>query len=134
MGYINSDMKVLIADNSLTMRRIVRRFFANNGFYNIEEAKNGKEALEIIDSSDIDLIISDLHMPVIGGMNLLKKVKTNSKTEKIPFIVLTVEANQKTMNKAISLMVDSYIVKPISEDMFIAEVERVLKSTQVKYL
>ncbi len=134
MNYINSNMRVLIIDDSLTMRRIVRRFFANNGFYNIVEAKHGQEALDILNSSAVDLIISDLHMPVLDGMGLLEQVKNNSKIDKIPFIMLTVEANQKTMNKAITLMVDSYIVKPVSEEPFMSEVERVLKAASVKYL
>ena len=56
-----------------------------------------------------------------------KIVKKDSRTQGIPFIMLTVEAIQKTMNKAIALGVDSYIVKPVTEDIFIKEMLRVIK-------
>jgi len=130
-------MRILVVDDSITMRRIVRRFFANNGFYNILEGRDGEDGLMELEKNEnkIDLIISDLNMPIMNGMELLEKVKNNPGTDKIPFIMLTVESNQKTMNKAITLMVDSYIVKPVSEEMFMAEVERVLKAAaNIKYL
>ncbi len=126
MKEINKNMKILVVDDSVTMRRIVKKFLNNNGFDNLLEAAHGKKALEILQDDSIDLIISDLNMPVMDGWEMLEIVKQNDRTKDIPFIMLTVEAIQKTMNKALALKVDSYIVKPIGESLFISEMLRVI--------
>ncbi len=126
MEKVNLALKILIVDDSLSMRRIIRKFLANNGFTNVLEAGNGFEALEIIHSAQVDLIVSDLHMPIMDGMVFLERIKANTKTRDIRFIMLTVEATQKTMNKALSMAVDSYIVKPVTETVFMEELMRVI--------
>ncbi|MCP3876636.1 MAG: response regulator [Desulfobacteraceae bacterium] len=126
MDNINKDMKILIVDDSMSMRRIVIKFLKNNGFQNCIEAKDGVEALDIVQNDPIDFIVSDLNMPNMNGLEFLKIVKHDSHTKHIPFIMLTVEAIQKTMIKAVTLKVDSYIVKPITEKIFIDEMIRVL--------
>ncbi|MBU1340404.1 MAG: response regulator [Proteobacteria bacterium] len=121
-------MLILIVDDSLSMRRIVKKFIENSGFHNVMEAGDGIEALDIVQKQKtIDLIISDLNMPNMNGLEFLKIVKEDSRTKDIPFIMLTVEAIQRTMNKAIALGVDSYIVKPIAEKVFINEMLRVIR-------
>lgn len=128
MKEINLNIQILIVDDSLSMRRILRNFLKNNGFHNLMEARNGVKALDIIEKEPIDLIISDLNMPNMNGLQLLQTVKADKTTKSIPFIMLTVEAIQKTMNKAISLKVDSYIVKPVTEKIFINEMLHVIKA------
>ena len=127
MDELNRDMNILIVDDSSSMRRIVTKFLANNGFSNLIEAVDGLTALEAVRNNTIDLIISDLNMPKMNGLEFLELIKAEESTRKIPFIMLTVEAIQKTMNKAIAMGVDSYIVKPIAEHVFIEELMRVLK-------
>jgi len=132
MEKVNLALKILLVDDSPTMRRIIGKFLTNNGFVHVLEAGNGFEALEIMDSTGVDLIVSDLHMPLMDGMRFLEKIKANSRTHDIPFIMLTVEANQKTMNKALSMKIDSYIVKPITERLFIEELVRVIHHSREK--
>jgi two-component system chemotaxis response regulator CheY len=129
MNEINHTMGILIVDDSISMRRVIKKFLINNEFSNFFEAGNGQEAFEILQAESIDLIISDLNMPVMDGLTFLEKVKTAPSFKEIPFIMLTVEAIQKTMNKAIALNVDSYIVKPITEKVFIQEMLRVTQET-----
>lgn len=128
MDKINYEMGILIVDDSASMRRVIKKFLLNNKFSRLFEAGNGKDALDIIQAQSIDLIISDLNMPVMDGLALLEQVKKNPDTADIPFIMLTVEAIQKTMNTAISMNVDSYIVKPVEENVFIGELIRVIRS------
>ncbi len=128
MDKINYEMGILIVDDSASMRRVIKKFLLNNKFSRLFEAGNGKDALDIIQAQSIDLIISDLNMPVMDGLALLEQVKKNPDTADIPFIMLTVEAIQKTMNTAISMNVDSYIVKPVEENVFIDELIRVIRS------
>jgi two-component system chemotaxis response regulator CheY len=122
-------MAILIVDDSFSMRKVIKKFLFNNEFSNFYEASDGKKALDIIQHETIDLIISDLNMPNMDGLTFLEKAKQNPATKAIPFIMLTVEGIQKTMNKAIALGVDSYIVKPIEEKVFINEMLRVIQST-----
>ncbi|MFH2092184.1 MAG: response regulator [Pseudomonadota bacterium] len=129
MEQINYMMGILIVDDSLSMRRVIKKFLFNHEFSNFFEAEDGQKALEIVQNETIDLIISDLNMPVMNGLTFLEKIKKNPATKDIPFIMLTVEAIQKTMNKAIALNVDSYIVKPITEKLFINEMLRVIRSS-----
>ncbi len=126
MREIDKNLKVLVVDDSSSMRRIVIKFLKNNGYENVVEAHDGIEALDIVQETSVDLIISDLNMPAMNGLEFLKIVKDDSRTKHIPFIMLTVEAIQKTMIKAITLNVNSYIVKPITEGVFIDEMIRVL--------
>jgi len=127
MKKINLNIQVLVVDDSGSMRRILKKFLMNNGFQKIVEAKDGAEAVNIIEKESIGLIISDLNMPNMDGLKFLKIVKEEKRTQHIPFIMLTVEAIQKTMNKAIALNVNSYIVKPVTETTFMNEVFRVLR-------
>lgn len=130
MENINRGMKILIVDDSRTMRRIVKKFLNQNDFNNLVEAPDGLKALEVIQNEGVDMIICDLNMPKMNGMELLKIVKQDERTRGIPFIMLTVEAIQKTMNKAVRLNVDSYIVKPVGEKVFMEQIYRVIKGGQ----
>lgn len=131
MEPIDSDIRILIVDDSHTMLRILRKFFQTHGFHNILEAKGGIEALEIIrGESRVQLIVSDLNMPRMNGLELLASVKKDDRIKDIPFVMLTVEAIQKTMNKAIAMGVDSYIVKPVTEKIFMDEIFRVIRQKQ----
>lgn len=120
------DLRVLIVDDSRSMRRIIRKYFENNGVSRIAEAENGRAALDLVRFQDLDLIVSDLNMPVMTGLELLKELKLDSELHGICFVILTVEANQSTMNRALSLGAESYIIKPVTEDLFIQEVKRSL--------
>lgn len=122
----NAELKILLVDDSLSMRRIIVKFLANNGITQVLEAGDGVEALAAIASTRVDLIVSDLNMPRMNGMAFLEQIKANPHTRDIRFIMLTVEALQKTMNKALSLGVDSYIVKPVTEKIFMEELIRVV--------
>jgi len=134
MEKVNLALKILLVDDSPTMRRIIGKFLTNNGFVHVLEAGNGLEALELMDLTGVDLIVSDLHMPIMDGLIFLEKIKANSRTRDIPFIMLTVEATQKTMNKALSMKIDSYIVKPITEKLFMEELLRVIHHPRDKNL
>ncbi|WDP90269.1 MAG: response regulator [Desulfobacter sp.] len=126
MSVLPNKLRVLVVDDSISMRRIIRGFLERNGVTRIAEAGNGQAALELIRFQALDLIISDLNMPVMNGMELLETLNGDQEFRAIPFVILTVEANQKTMNLALETGADSYIVKPVSEAPFIKEIQRVL--------
>ncbi len=120
-----SELRVLVVDDSRSMRRIVRQFLGNNGITKIAEAGNGQVAMELVQFQPLDMIVSDLNMPVMDGMEFLKNVKADPEFQTIPFIMLTVEAVQKTMNQALEIGADAYIVKPIDKDKLIEEIKQI---------
>ncbi len=128
MSHGFEDLRVLIVDDSRSMRRIIRKYFENSGVSRIAEAENGRAALDLLRFQDLDLIVSDLNMPVMTGLELLKELKQDSELHGICFVILTVEANQRTMNRALALGADAYIIKPVTEDLFIQEIRQYLSS------
>jgi len=121
-----TDLKVLVVDDSKSMRRIVLRFLTSAGVSEIQEAKDGKAALEIMETFPADLLISDLNMPRMNGLELLTLVREREENSRLCFVMLTVEAVQKTMNLALKKGADSYIVKPVTESVFISEIKAAL--------
>ena len=126
MTYVFEDLRVLIVDDSRSMRRIIRGFLESSGISRIAEAENGRDAMDLVRFQALDLIVSDLNMPVMTGMELLEILRSDSEFDGITFVILTVEDIQKTMNRALERGADSYIVKPVTEDLFIREIRRAL--------
>lgn len=110
------DSKILIADDMMTMRRIVKKALTSFGFTNIQDAKDGEEAWGHLQEGDYDLVISDWNMPKMTGLELLKRVRADEKYAKVPFVLLTAEADASQTAEAKEEGVDNYIIKPFSPD------------------
>ncbi|MCE5336426.1 MAG: response regulator [Desulfobacteraceae bacterium] len=108
------DMTVLIVDDFLTMRRIVRKILRDLDFENILEAEDGSAALDLLKVNKIDLIVSDWNMPRMTGLDLLKAVRSNDSTKDIPFLMVTAEAQKENIVEAVKARVSNYIVKPFT--------------------
>lgn len=107
---------VLIVDDMLTMRKLVTKALKELGFTNISEASDGVKGWEVISAGDkkIDLVISDWNMPNCSGLDLLKRVRADSRFAKTPFVLLTAESDKAQVIEAIKAGVDGYIVKPFT--------------------
>ena len=105
---------ILIADDSETMRAVVKKAVDMAGVPvgEFHEAANGKEALAILEDHWIDVILSDINMPEMGGMELLKEIKANEDYKRIPLIFVTTESSDARMDEAKELGVAGYIKKP----------------------
>lgn len=110
----NPEMRILIVDDMSTMRRIVKNIFKQLGFANLEEAENGKEALDKLKAGKFDLVVSDWNMPVMAGIELLKNIRADAALMHIPVLMLTAEAQKDNLLEAIQAGVSNYIVKPFS--------------------
>ena len=124
--------KVLVVDDMLTMRKIVTRILRELGFTDVSEAQDGNEAWERIKLGQIGLIISDWNMPNCTGLDLLKKVRNDPVFSKIPFLLVTAEAEQGQVSEAIKSGVDQYVVKPFSKDSLKAKLELTHKKVSVR--
>ena len=105
---------VLIVDDSQTMRTVIRKTVTLSGFDLGEcwEARDGQEALETIRSRFVDLILTDLNMPVMNGLELLEELAKNEIFRKIPVALITTEGSEKAIEEAWALGIKAYIQKP----------------------
>jgi two-component system, chemotaxis family, chemotaxis protein CheY len=109
-------MRVLVVDDFATMRKIIKNVLKQINIENTVEAENGKQALQTLKSDSVDLIISDWIMPEMTGIEFLRACKEDPDLKKIPFLMVTAEAQKDSVVEAIKGGVDNYIVKPFTPD------------------
>ncbi len=120
-------MKIITIDDSSTMRRIIKNTLKRIGYGDeILEAENGKEALEILENNDVDLIITDWNMPVMDGLTFVKKIRANKKFDDVPIIMVTTEAAKEDIITALKAGVNNYIVKPFTPQVLKEKIETVM--------
>ena len=122
---LNINMKILVVDDSATMRRIVSNVLSMLGFANITTAINGKEALQALGSDDFDLVVSDWKMEPINGLDLLKKIRGDEKLKDLPFIMLSAESDKRSIIETINNGVSEYIVKPFSKETLKGKIQNI---------
>lgn len=105
---------ILVADDSATMRMVIKKMVRMTGLPigEFQEAANGVEALAALDSSWIDVILTDVNMPEMGGIELLRAVKADAVHQNIPVIFISTESSEFRMSEAKSLGAAAYIKKP----------------------
>ena len=121
---MNSNVKILIADDEERWRRLVGDFLRNEGF-KVIEAADGQEAVELVKSdSDISLVILDIMMPVMDGIQACQAIRTFSQ---LPIIMLTAKNDEGSEVMGFVCGADEYIAKPVKFPVFIARVKALLK-------
>jgi two-component system chemotaxis response regulator CheY len=122
------NMKVLIVDDFATMRRILKNIMKQIGFSNITEADNGKNALKMLKSQAIDLVLCDWNMPEMPGIEVLKSVRADDELKATPFIMVTAEAQKENILAAVKSGVSSYIVKPFTAETVEEKLQKLFPS------
>jgi two-component system, chemotaxis family, chemotaxis protein CheY len=119
---------ILIVDDSKTMRQVIKKALSLSGFQvgNCLEASNGKEALEVLGDSWVDLILSDIHMPVMDGFGLLQALKEDENWHDLPVVIITTEANEQRLQEVMSLGAKGYIRKPFTPENIRSFLSRVM--------
>lgn len=124
---MNKDLSILIADDNEMMSNLIKIMLEKNGFKNIVEVNDGTSALNTINTRNIDLIIADWHMGGISGIELLQKVRADEKTAGIPFIIVSVEGLDVSIDKAFKLGVSDFISKPFRMETLMETINKVMK-------
>ncbi len=107
--------KILIVDDVASSRLALREILIAMGYHDVDECSDGDEAFETVKKASSDpykLIISDLHMPKMPGLQFLKEIRKNKGTEKVPFIMVTSASDKDNVLEAIKAGASDYIVKP----------------------
>jgi two-component system chemotaxis response regulator CheY len=123
-------MRALIVDGCKTTRRLLGIYLKSIGF-EVVFAENGLDALEKLLDADINLILVELYLPYMDGIEFVKTVKTNPLSVDIPILMVTTEGDREKKEMAIRAGVDGYIVKPVTADLLLRHIEDVLKTKPI---
>ena len=108
--------KVLIAEDSLTMRSLIVSTIAAMGDYDTVEVANGFEALRVLPREKVDLIITDINMPDINGLELVSFIRNNENYKETPLFIISTESSERDREKGMALGANSYLVKPFAPE------------------
>lgn len=122
--------KFLVVDDFATMRKIIKKVLTELGYTNIEEAEDGKPALQFLQQAiergnPFDVVISDWNMPGMSGLDLLKACRADGKLKNLPFMLVTAESEQKNILEAAKAGVSDYVVKPFNSQTLKAKLEKI---------
>ena len=127
---------LLIEDNLIEIMKMKRTLSLLKLEHIFQEAKNGEEALDILkDKGNYpDLILLDLNMPKLSGIEFLSILKNNKDIQHIPTVILTTSDNQKDLEECYRIGVSGYIIKPLKYDDYVKKIESVLSYWSVNEL
>jgi len=113
-------LDVLIVDDSAAIRKIVQRVLrqAELPLGQIYEAGDGLEALKTLEAQKVDLILADINMPNMDGLQLLESIKANDKWKQLPVVMVTTEGSESKVMTAAKLGAVGYVRKPFSAEQF----------------
>ena len=120
-------MTILLADDNAASRELMREILEACG-YNVVEAANGREALDLISESPPDLVLLDLQMPVMDGFAVVRAVRSDERLRLLTIIALTASAMLGDRERAIAAGFDSYIAKPINLENVRNQIRQVAKN------
>jgi two-component system, chemotaxis family, chemotaxis protein CheY len=118
-------MKILVVDDSTTMRRIICNSLKGAGFTELTEAGDGNEALKSIEECPVDIVLTDWNMPGMDGLTLVKALRASPATSQVPIIMITTEGARDEVMQALAAGVNDYIVKPFTRDILAAKVKEI---------
>ncbi len=123
---LDKALSFLVVDDFEAMRRVTVNQLRQLGAEKIITAKDGKEALRVLRSQAVDVVLSDWNMPVMSGLELLNAIREDPKLYALPFIMITAEAERPRIEEAIACGVTSMVLKPYSPGQLMMRVEKAL--------
>lgn len=118
--------RIMTVDDSASMRQMVGFTLKQHG-YDIIEAVNGTEALKKLEKESIDMLITDINMPELDGISLVRRVRDNPSYKFIPIIILTTEFQAEKKQEGKAAGATGWIVKPFRPDQLVAVVRKVMR-------
>jgi len=119
---------ILIVEDSTSTRAIIRNALEGNPDYEILEVESGFEALRVLPTKSFDLILTDINMPDINGLELINFVKSNPTYRDIPLIIVTTERSEEDRKRGLSLGAVDYVTKPFESSELRTRVEKALET------
>jgi two-component system, chemotaxis family, chemotaxis protein CheY len=123
----NPGMKrILIADDSPATRQLVAAALSDSAQVELERASSGLEAIRLLSTEKVDLVLTDVNMPDINGLELIKFVKTNENLRHIPVVIISTDSSDRDMQLGLSLGASEYLPKPFTSEELLGVINRYL--------
>jgi two-component system chemotaxis response regulator CheY len=106
-------LRFLVVEDSPTMRQLISFSLKRFKGCSIVEAVDGVDALKKLQTEEVDMILTDINMPVMDGLKLVSLVRQNPKTKDVPIVIITTEGAQEDRDRGLALGANAYICKPI---------------------
>jgi two-component system chemotaxis response regulator CheY len=120
-------LKLLVVDDSSTMRRIIKNTLSRLGYEDVLEGEDGLQGWTVLnENTDIGMLITDWNMPEMNGLELVKKVRGDSRFSDLPIIMVTTEGGKAEVITALKAGVNNYIVKPFTPQVLKEKLAAVL--------
>jgi chemosensory pili system protein ChpA (sensor histidine kinase/response regulator) len=120
----------MVVDDSLTMRKVLGRLLEREGF-EVMVAKDGMDAMQMLQETTPDVILTDIEMPRMDGFGLARNIRDDVRTANTPLIMISSRTADKHQNLAKEIGVDAFFGKPVQDDDLIAKVNELLASKRV---
>jgi two-component system chemotaxis response regulator CheY len=117
----------LVVEDSPTMRQLIVFALRRINGLTVIEADDGVDALRKLSTQKLDIILTDINMPIMDGLKLVKRVRSDDQLKAIPIIIITTEGADEDRQRALALGANAYITKPIQAPQVIAKVKELLK-------
>jgi two-component system chemotaxis response regulator CheY len=121
----NMSKTVLIVDDASLIRSVANSAAKAAG-YNTILATNGQEGFDMLEANNVDMVFSDVNMPVMGGLEMVEKIRSLEKYKFLPIVMLTTESNPVLKEKGKALGVKAWLLKPFNKDKFLLVLKKLL--------
>ncbi len=123
----DSKMRFLVVDDFSTMRRIVRNLLKELGYTNVDEAEDGVVALQKLQSTPFDFVVTDWNMPNMDGLTLLQTIRATAGLKHLPVLMVTAEAKKENIIAAAQAGASGYVVKPFTAGTLAEKLEKIFE-------
>jgi two-component system chemotaxis response regulator CheY len=120
-------LHALVVEDSPTMRQLIVFALSRLKVLKVHEADDGVDALKKLSAQRVDILITDINMPMMDGLKLVAMVRKDPNHKEIPIVIITTEGAQEDRQRALSLGANAYITKPIQAPQVITKVKELLK-------
>lgn len=124
-------MKILLVDDDPTTRKILGLYLKANGL-EVVSAENGLDALEKLGLQSVDLIMSDVNMPYMDGIEFVKTIRTSGEWAAIPVLMVSTESTEEDKDLAYAAGANAYLIKPVTAEILIEAIRKLEKTILVK--
>ena len=121
-----ADLRILVVDDSPTMRRILINTLQKAGYFQVKDAEDGKDALAKLMAGNYDLLMTDWNMPNMNGLELTTSVRKESSIKDMPILMVTIRNRKEDIVTAIKSGVSGYIVKPFDSKTLNAKIAEIM--------
>ena len=108
--------RILVVDDSSAARALVAAVLAEAPNLQVERVSTGLEAIKLLSTTQIDLVLTDIHMPEINGLELIRFIKETERLSRIPIVIVSTEATEQDRLRALSLGATDYLAKPFTAE------------------